>query len=332
MSVLLINQGWTDNLGDIAIGEVMERELAEFSPITVEFAPIVMKKTKGVLPKILWLYYLDNKYREWIDAKLNTIGNHISGAIIGGGELFASNSNFNAAVKIWVEQLGKRNIPIYIFGVGGGYTNTLYRIRYRNALKKVNGVYVRDPYSKTVFEKSYCVSAKCFADVVFTYGNKKIFHKKINTILCNILSYEQYINGKGEKTKEEYFADWKKLIESEIDNNTILLYGSTTKEDRQTTEEFAEIYGRPYSIVFTDTIEEYWNLLDTVGCVISGRMHSMILAMQKGCRCVPYMWKDKLCVFSEQYCNCNMDVNAIRADAFCGFEELKNNLVTIENK
>lgn len=120
MSVLLINQGWTDNLGDIAIGEVMERELAEFSPITVEFAPIVMKKTKGVLSKILGLYSLDNKYREWIDAKLNTIGDHISGAIIGGGELFASNSNFNAAVKIWVEQLGERNIPIYIFGVGGG--------------------------------------------------------------------------------------------------------------------------------------------------------------------------------------------------------------------
>ena len=70
MSVLLINQGWTDNLGDIAIGEVMERELAEFSPITVEFAPIVMKKTKGVLPKIIGLYSLDNKYREWIDAKL----------------------------------------------------------------------------------------------------------------------------------------------------------------------------------------------------------------------------------------------------------------------
>lgn len=46
MSALLINQGWTDNLGDIAIGEVMERALAEFSPITVEFAPIVMKKNK----------------------------------------------------------------------------------------------------------------------------------------------------------------------------------------------------------------------------------------------------------------------------------------------
>lgn len=92
------------------------------------------------------------------------------------------NSNFNAAVKIWVEQLGKRNIPIYIFGVGGGYTNVLYLIRYRNALKKVNGVYVRDPYSKTVFEKSYYTSVKCFADVVFTYGNEKICHKKINTV------------------------------------------------------------------------------------------------------------------------------------------------------
>lgn len=83
------------------------------------------------------------------------------------------------------------------------------------------------------------------------------------------------------------------------------------------------MYGRPYFIVFTDTIEEYWNLLDTVGCVISGRMHSMILAMQKGCRCVPYMWKDKLRVFSEQYCDCSIDVGAIREDAFCGFEDLK---------
>ena len=72
--------------------------------------------------------------------------------------------------------------------------------------------------------------------------------------------------------------------------------------------------------------------MDTVGCVISGRMHSMILAMQKGCRCIPYMWKDKLRIFSKQYCDCGIDVGTIRADAFYGFEDLKKNLVTIEKK
>lgn len=61
-------------------------------------------------------------------------------------------------------------------------------------------------------------------------------------------------------------------------------------------------------------------------------MHSMILAMQKGCRCIPYMWKDKLRIFSKQYCDCGIDVGTIRADAFYGFEDLKKNLVTIEKK
>lgn len=36
MAVIIINQGWTDNLGDVAIGKTLKKELEEFHPIELQ--------------------------------------------------------------------------------------------------------------------------------------------------------------------------------------------------------------------------------------------------------------------------------------------------------
>ena len=43
MGIIIINQGWTDNLGDVAIGKTLKKELKGFHPIELQFAPIVAK-------------------------------------------------------------------------------------------------------------------------------------------------------------------------------------------------------------------------------------------------------------------------------------------------
>ena len=53
MAVIIINQGWTDNLGDVAIGKTLKKELEEFHPIELQFAPIVAKPAQTAASKIL---------------------------------------------------------------------------------------------------------------------------------------------------------------------------------------------------------------------------------------------------------------------------------------
>ena len=120
MGVIIINQGWTDNLGDVAIGKTLKKELKDFHPLELQFAPIMAKPAQTTASKILELIKLDCRYRRWIKKQLNEISEPISAAIIGGGELLATNMNFNSAMKIWIEQLHKRKIPVFLWGIGGG--------------------------------------------------------------------------------------------------------------------------------------------------------------------------------------------------------------------
>ena len=248
MSILVINQAWTDNLGDIAIGEVLLRELSSMDPIAIPFAPITAKVSGGVLSKILNLYRLDIRYARWIRNRLKAMDTPIEAVVIGGGELLTANMNFNAALKAWMNVFYKRNIPVYIWGVGGGHTNLLYRIRYKAALKKAKAICVRDKKAKGIVKKCYGREAVLYPDLVFTYGmntpgvSKQNEHK---TVSCNVLSYRQYINGRGTYTKDEYFTAWEELINKEITPNATIIFGSTTEEDRVTTKEFAEYIKNP---------------------------------------------------------------------------------------
>ena len=108
------------NLGDVAIGKTLKKELKDFHPIELQFAPIVAKPAQTAASKIFELVKLDFRYRKWIKKQLNGISEPISAAIIGGGELLATNMNFNSAMKIWIEQLHKRKIPVLPLGESGG--------------------------------------------------------------------------------------------------------------------------------------------------------------------------------------------------------------------
>ena len=120
MGIVIINQGWTDNLGDVAIGKTLKKELKDFHPIELHFATSGAKPAQTAASKIFELVKLDFRYRKWIKKQLNGISEPISAAIIGGGELLATNMNFNSAMKIWIEQLHKRKIPVFLWGIGGG--------------------------------------------------------------------------------------------------------------------------------------------------------------------------------------------------------------------
>ena len=77
MGVIIINQGWTDNLGDVAIGKTLKKELKDFHPLELQFAPIMAKPAQTTASKILELIKLDCRYRRWIKKQLNEISEPI---------------------------------------------------------------------------------------------------------------------------------------------------------------------------------------------------------------------------------------------------------------
>lgn len=203
-------------------------------------------------------------------------------------------------------------------------------MRYKSALTKADEICVRDAYSKQIVEKCYARTPLIYPDIVFLYGKEKKTHDKNSKgkkVCCNVLSYDYYKNAGGGKSKEEYFDEWKEILDSYTDSNTIILFSSTTIEDRKTTEEFSKKYtGKKSCVSFPDTVDEYWSQLEDVDCVISGRMHAMILAMQQGCICVPYTWRDKLEVFKQEYCDSDMDLEKVRNNCELGFTVLEEKL------
>ena len=206
-------------------------------------------------------------------------------------------------------------------------------MRYKSALAKADEICVRDAYSKQVVEKCYARTPLSYPDVVFLYGKEKKTHDKNSKgkkVCCNVLSYDYYKNAGGSKSKEEYFDEWKEILDSYTDSDTIILFSSTTIEDRKTTEEFSKKYVWQKSCVsFPDTVDEYWSQLE-VDYVISGRMHAMILAMQQGCICVPYEWKDKLEVFKREYCDSGIELAKVRRNVELGFAALKKGISGLE--
>ena len=116
-------------------------------------------------------------------------------------------------------------------------------------------------------------------------------------------------------------------MEKYVDSNTKIVFGSTTREDRATTEEFFIKYNFGNScLLFPNTVEEYWTQLNNIDYIISGRMHAMILAMQKGCICIPYEWRDKLKVYKQEYCDVNLELSEIRDKVKIGFAELRRRI------
>ncbi len=330
MSVLIINQGWTDNLGDIAIGEVLEKQMESFQPILIPFAPIEMATTGGPVRKILRLYQLDYRYKKNISATLDTINTPIKAAIIGGGELLASNANFNSAMKIWTRELQRRKIPILLLGVGGGNVNRLYAFRYAISLKRARMVCVRDNNSQHIVNTHYGVNALYYPDVVFTYGNmlnvrsKKLQRSK-HRIMVNVLSFDEYKRRNKHESMDEYLQKWKKLIDEEMSEDTDIVFSATTCEDRDITQKLVETYFSGHAdISFPETLEEFGAQLENVDCIITGRMHAMILALQKNVKCVPFIWRDKIEVFNEEYLCSSYDINSVVRDAQEGIDIVKH--------
>ena len=340
--VLIINEGYSDNLGDQAINKSLQYLLKrkgfneivfqDFtknlkSPIKIvkeEFDSSNSSVLKNILrlcisEKVRWL--LRNSIRI-----ISTARKKFDLVLIGGGQLILSNGTFSIAMFFWVLTLYRfQNKKIILYGVGcGNDFSFINKILYLNALKYVDKVVVRDAQSKLNLKLKFGVSALIIDDIAFLYNltirKERDFTDSKNKILLGITSFQVYqIYNRRNCTKQEYFNSWIELLNKKsIKLNQVDLF-YTTQKDRFECMEFKAYVKKKFNLVLTICETNNLDLLQyQLSCskvVISGRMHALILALSSGAQIVAYTISEKLKSFEKMYCD-KFDLKCIQNNIF----------------
>ena len=332
-NLLIINEGHTSNLGDKLLNQIMVKLLENNNVMNEKYVPVETDESmeKGILVgpthgfvnfknKVigklgLTIFFNDIKYKRLIKKRIKN--KKIDLAIIGGGELISDNANFNSAFYNWVSILSKKNIPVVVTGVSGNKPDKNMRQRYKKTLKICDWISVRDKSTQRLFEQEYGVKAEYIPDYAFLY--KKLFEDKVDyekddSVTAQIYCCHYLPQGTFLGTEEEYYQMWIDLINKNItDPHTQIKLSYTNKEDRDYTREFyrycieKKIF-QNISFVETDSIENYVRLIKTTSMIITGRMHAMILAMLYDNELRPYVFKEKIQTFKEEWIDSENDV------------------------
>lgn len=331
-SILLVNQGHTDNIGDQLISEIIDKYFSSsFSTHIAPFVPDQKKTTiklepnnclrtnrqkedkrvgvKEIVKKnyCISLFILTLKYYREICKKYQGSYDAI---IIGGGELLSDYIVFIAAMQAWLLYSLNNKINIILYGVSG----TPFAVRnhrlLRSLLKKCDLIFVRDTDTQ-VHLKQYVRSDIHYApDIVFSMNRINGYlpeqHCQKRGMLVTIYSPEEI--GKTNKT-EEYFDQWIQLISERInDCDGKIRIGYTTQSDYRAACVFYDYIVK--NGVFSNIDVKICDYTDWKGyCliaaeskyVITARMHAMIIALQCNCKVVPYLIKRKIEIFNQEY-------------------------------
>lgn len=334
-NILIINQQHTDNIGDQLIGESL-RDL--FRENNVEFQKYLIKNVDRDKCVIVWKIFdkigLSLKVYDFIFGKqIKKImkRREYDLAIIGGGELISNKWDFNSSMYAWTKRLKKRNIPICVMGVSGDEVSSNISKRYKKAFDRCEKVIVRDKLTKKQVEKYLKKEVEYCPDFVFSYDH--FFNNndcKKNIITAQIYCYE-YIQG-NYQNREEYFRYMFKLIESnKRDREVILSYSAN--EDKKEANNFVDFIQKEYKVQFeiaeVDSLAEYLDFMKSVETIITGRMHSMIIALLMKSNIIPVTTKDKIKQFEQEWL-INSNVIAAKSLVNNKVSEIKNTYL-IEN-
>jgi polysaccharide pyruvyl transferase WcaK-like protein len=322
--VLVLNEGFSDNLGDQVINEslnwllksegvkhIIFQDFTKKADKPYEIITDHTKSKKNFILKEIIRSLLSRKLR-WIISNFTRVFNYSNKeydmVFIGGGQLILSNGTFSIAMFMWVLLLrffGTKEI--IVFGVGSGVRFTkLDALLYKYTLKKVSKIYVRDEKSRvTILEKFNVESIKIY-DVGFVHSkitnatnNETTSYKAIMGI-TSYLVFQRY--NANLLTKEAFFDTWVNLLNlNKIKIEEVALF-YTTQEDRDETLLFVDYVKENYKLniplLETNTKEILVNIIERSDIVISGRMHALILGVAYQKRVIAYEISDKLKQFN----------------------------------
>jgi polysaccharide pyruvyl transferase WcaK-like protein len=338
-TIAVINQGHTDNLGDIAINKVITEKLKS-DGINVIFFPFWdEKKVFGILSRFNLFLRIFLRFPILVDSlnimRINKIVSKykLDGAVIGGGELISSHKGFNSSIHCWSRVLKKQGVRLALYGVSGDAKMKNYLIT-RNiaSLRRFDYICVRDEQTRNIFRTVYRLDAvDIYPDVVFSYAdNSNVSNICSNdsrlAIFAPIPFSEKIRSNLNLLDEDQYKIYLRDMITNNTSSEHVVVFTTTVKDDdlfvKSIYNEFKLqltshncIY-KPYS-----DLNEYTSLLNNADVVISARMHAMILGLAFDCKIIPVEFKEKLVVFQREYGG-KVDMTSIKNNSRNGLNKI----------
>ncbi|TWF39697.1 polysaccharide pyruvyl transferase WcaK-like protein [Chitinophaga polysaccharea] len=332
---LIINEGFSNNLGDQAIRESMTSLLRD-SDFSTEFAYFTNPRLAR-LPEYDYLaaaatgnviapmsfssrVRLKLAFYYWIGINYNAIRKKLSEGeydviVIGGGQLIESSgkdypSRFSIALYWWTYLIKKfSQAKIYIIGVGVGTTfNAKEKSLFAKALSRVDLMWVRDQFSKIRLQEQFGHKAIVTPDIAFYSGKNRMEEANPNRkALIGITNYKEVFSkyNKLAKSSEAYYEEWYAEINNYLREGLTVELFYTTITDAAETIAFRDYIRSKYNVEIPvaklASIEDLKQLYKSASDVYSGRMHALILAMKHQCKVKAYLISQKLKSFNEEY-------------------------------
>jgi len=332
-NVLTINECFSDNLGDQAIAHSL-KTLLENEGIDVTLSDFTGNRISSSIPNkakkslikniIIYIKQIELLRITWWCCKnvfriKRAIKSDIDFAIIGGGQLILSNSTFPIALYIWTLLLKRYKKDIYLFAVGSGDTFTAFNsYLIKVSLGRIKRVYVRDVSSQYKIKDEFGIKSLVVPDVAYSYPlPEKEEHNRRNGAIVGIVDYNVFTRYAGEVNhkfvnENEYMQLWlREIINKNLNNITLL---ATTYTDLQISERFYEFIVSQelaVNVSFINrllTLDEYCQYLTQSECVLSGRMHSLILAERFSCKTIAWPISKKIQAYAAEVENRGEDV------------------------
>ena len=327
-SILIINEGFSDNIGDQAIKESMEylvnselkckysfEDLSRYNKIHLNYdVATYTKKNSKIKPPNLFktwilrfLWVINNFYRLKNACQKNDY------AIIGGGQLLLANNIFPFEIFIWTLFLNLYKVKYSFFSVGtqGDFSKSdLFFLSY--SLKHAKKIFVRDKLSKTLIKSNFDLKACLTYDTAFVYNsviNSQNF-KSDKRVLLGVVDIKVYNSYNSVNVNSDnYNEKWYDLIKNYDIKKVNLFY--STKEDRFQCLSFQSYIHEKlkYKIPILENFktEEFIKNLLLANLIISGRMHSLILAKTLNINYETFLISKKLIEFERIYKNLKND-------------------------
>ena len=248
--------------------------------------------------------------------------------IIGGGQLIKHRSIFVYCMINWMKFAKRNKVPIVIWGIGADNNlNKFEQMVYKEVFEYATYINARDNNTAEIIKNNFKIECSISPDIAFTYVPKTITcsNENITVMPYNYEAAVKWLDYK--KTRKQYYEDLLKLLISiKIENQSLsdVILTSTTPEDLIECVYFQEYLSNKNinSILMeANTIDDLAEILMGSSCVITGRMHAMIITLLCEKKVIPLEISNKISGFMDEFLTGSINTDVLRNKAFSEFHE-----------
>jgi len=313
--VLVINECFSDNLGDQAIARSLNNLLeqqgykviqADYTGNTLNSNMVTTSSDRKVNFKTKLISLIKRleviRLLAWCLKSYKRVKGFVTKefdfAVIGGGQLILSNSHFPIALFLWTLLLKWQKKDIYLFAVGSGDSfSPLNNYLIKKSLMRVKSVFVRDKASHEKIKSVFKINSSVIPDVAYSFPLPQGSNKEQTINIVGIVDYAVFKRYANEVdidivSENDYMKQWlDKIRKYNLDNILLLATTYTDLELSRKFYEFIQSQNLSITVTFDEkllSLDDYCSYLSRAENVFSGRMHSLILAERFGC--TPIAW------------------------------------------